>query len=293
MDLQQETRARARNCALCAENLLLWHARPGELALPEPSVGRKNGLFRPIGHLNGYRFASRNPGARPFSGRARTTAAAERLRAQCHDPPGPPRGCMRASGCACEVAGPAPPRPALHRPAQPGPARPLPALPCTARPRPAAPFSAPPRDSPAPPGPARPLPALPCTARPRPARPYPPRPVPSPPVSALLLPAPDSAPARAAHPPALHCAPPCPPLPLVPSRPRPARPSRGARVRRDPQGSRGARYDPRVAAPITASLMADGRAQSRAQPSSTQAARTACLMGGAVGCAALGARHLP
>ncbi len=72
MDLQQETRARARNCALCAENLLLSDARPGELALPEPSVGRKNGLFRPIGHLNGYQFESRNPRALPYSGRVRS-----------------------------------------------------------------------------------------------------------------------------------------------------------------------------------------------------------------------------
>ena len=60
------------NCALCAENLLLSDTGPGVLALPEPSVGRKNGLFSPIGHLNSYRFASRNPGARPYSGRARS-----------------------------------------------------------------------------------------------------------------------------------------------------------------------------------------------------------------------------
>jgi hypothetical protein len=52
MDLQQETRARARNCALCAENLLLSDAGTGELALRESSVGRKNGLFLPIRHLN-------------------------------------------------------------------------------------------------------------------------------------------------------------------------------------------------------------------------------------------------
>ena len=72
MDLHQETRARARNCALCAENLLLSNVCTGALALPKPSVCRKNGLLRPIGHLDGYRFASRIPGARPYSGRARS-----------------------------------------------------------------------------------------------------------------------------------------------------------------------------------------------------------------------------
>jgi hypothetical protein len=51
MDLQQETRPRDQNCAQCAENLLQSDARHGTgmLALPEPSVGRKNGLFRSIG----------------------------------------------------------------------------------------------------------------------------------------------------------------------------------------------------------------------------------------------------
>jgi hypothetical protein len=50
---------------------LLWKEQAGVPALPELSVGRKNGLVRPIGHIKTYRCASRNPRARAIFERAR------------------------------------------------------------------------------------------------------------------------------------------------------------------------------------------------------------------------------
>jgi hypothetical protein len=44
-------------------------------ALPELSLGRKNGIVRPIGHINTYRYTSRNPRARPIFERARARNA--------------------------------------------------------------------------------------------------------------------------------------------------------------------------------------------------------------------------
>jgi hypothetical protein len=38
---------------------------------PGPSLCRKNGLDLPIGHIKGYRLASKNPGTRAVFGRAR------------------------------------------------------------------------------------------------------------------------------------------------------------------------------------------------------------------------------
>ena len=46
------------------------------LALQQPSVGRRNGLVRPIGHIKISRLTARNCRARPDCGRARTTTAA-------------------------------------------------------------------------------------------------------------------------------------------------------------------------------------------------------------------------
>jgi hypothetical protein len=63
---------RARNswfCFLRAEHV-------GERAVSEPSLGQRNGLGRPIGHIGNYRFAARNPRARADSGRARLTTVA-------------------------------------------------------------------------------------------------------------------------------------------------------------------------------------------------------------------------
>ena len=57
----------------CAENhaasvSVLSRKRAGE---PGPSLCRKNGLDLPIGHIKGYRLASKNPGTRSVFGRAR------------------------------------------------------------------------------------------------------------------------------------------------------------------------------------------------------------------------------
>ena len=59
--------------------VLSWRAEHvGERAASEPSLGRRNGLGRPIGHIGNYRFAARNPRARADSGRARLTTVAAR-----------------------------------------------------------------------------------------------------------------------------------------------------------------------------------------------------------------------
>ena len=53
------------------------------LALQQPSVGRRNGLVRPIGHIKISRLTARNCRARPDCGRARTTTAAVEKLAAC------------------------------------------------------------------------------------------------------------------------------------------------------------------------------------------------------------------
>ena len=63
---------RARNSWFCS----LRAAHVGERAVSEPSLGQRNGLGRPIGHIGNYQFAARNPRARAESGRARLTTVA-------------------------------------------------------------------------------------------------------------------------------------------------------------------------------------------------------------------------
>ena len=65
-------RARPRYAVSSAQS----RSRTSVLALHQPSLGRRNGLVRPIGRVQISRFWSKNCRARPDSGRARTTTAA-------------------------------------------------------------------------------------------------------------------------------------------------------------------------------------------------------------------------
>jgi hypothetical protein len=145
-------RARPRYAVSSAQS----RSRTSVLALHQPSLGRRNGLVRPIGRVQISRFWSKNCRARPDSGRARTTTAAVEK---------PVQGTLFRPR-------PAPTRPPAFPPARPnsGPAHP--ALPRW-------PLPAPPRSADSERGPPQPVldrlpescPAPPCPARTSPAQP--------------------------------------------------------------------------------------------------------------------------
>ena len=97
-------RARPRHAVSSAQP----RSRTSVLALRQPSLGRRNGLVRRIGHIKLSRIWSRNCRARPDSGRACTTSAVVEK---------PVQGTLSRSDCSAYSARPAhPPTPPRCRP---------------------------------------------------------------------------------------------------------------------------------------------------------------------------------
>ena len=106
-------RARPRHAVSSAQP----RSRTSVLALRQPSLGRRNGLVRRIGHINISQIWSRNCRARPDSGRARTTNAAVEKHVQ--GTLSRLRRILSAARAACPPANPPGARPPACVPARP------------------------------------------------------------------------------------------------------------------------------------------------------------------------------